>query len=43
MAPLIKSIEAPNGRQFELPTGLFINNEWGEAANGQVLASINPA
>ncbi|KAF7533172.1 hypothetical protein G7054_g7323 [Neopestalotiopsis clavispora] len=43
MAPLVRSIKAPNGRQFELPTGLFINNEWVEAANGQVLASINPA
>ncbi|EKJ72513.1 hypothetical protein FPSE_07394 [Fusarium pseudograminearum CS3096] len=43
MAPPTAHISAPNGRKFDLPTGIFINNEWVESSNGQKLSSINPA
>lgn len=41
MSVLTKKLDAPNGRTIELPTGLFINNEFlpGHAAQ---IASINP-
>ncbi|UPL01769.1 hypothetical protein LCI18_012703 [Fusarium solani-melongenae] len=41
MSALTKKLDAPNGRTIELPTGLFINNEFlpGQAIQ---IASINP-
>lgn len=43
MSPPTVIIKAPNGREITLNTGLFINNQWVEASNGQTLQSINPA
>ncbi|KFA80082.1 hypothetical protein S40288_08209 [Stachybotrys chartarum IBT 40288] len=43
MSSSVVKINAPNGRVIDLPTGLFINNEFVDSANGQTLASINPA
>lgn len=42
MAGLEVSLTAPNGKQFALPTGLFINNEFVKASSGAKLTSINP-
>ncbi|OGM41666.1 hypothetical protein ABOM_009952 [Aspergillus bombycis] len=41
--PLTVSLTAPNGRKIELPTGLFINNEWVMATKKGTITSINPA
>lgn len=35
-------ITAPNGRTYQQPTGLFINNEFVESA-GQKIESLDPA
>ncbi|KAK5203310.1 mitochondrial aldehyde dehydrogenase [Exophiala xenobiotica] len=37
------TLNAPNGREFFQPTGLFINNEWVESSDGGKLESVNPA
>ncbi|KAF3000919.1 hypothetical protein E8E13_008510 [Curvularia kusanoi] len=36
------SLTAPNGIQWEQPTGLFINNEFVASASGSTLETINP-
>jgi aldehyde dehydrogenase (NAD+) len=36
-------LEAPNGRRYTQPTGLFINNEFVRSSNGQTITSIDPA
>ncbi|PYH47330.1 aldehyde dehydrogenase family protein [Aspergillus saccharolyticus JOP 1030-1] len=36
-------LTAPNGRQYDQPIGLFINNEFVPSKSGDKLASINPA
>lgn len=41
-AGLIATLTAPNGKQYEQPLGLFINNEWVPAKSGQVIKSIDP-
>ncbi|KAF5598363.1 aldehyde dehydrogenase [Fusarium pseudocircinatum] len=41
MSSLIQKLTAPNGRQIDLPTGLFINNEF-VAGRDSPLESINP-
>ena len=35
-------IAAPNGRKYNQPTGLFINNEF-VASSGQTIVSLDPA
>jgi aldehyde dehydrogenase (NAD+) len=42
MSDLSVDLTAPNGRQFKLPTGLFINNEFVKSSAGQLIATINP-
>ncbi|KAH6655843.1 aldehyde dehydrogenase domain-containing protein [Truncatella angustata] len=39
---LIVQLTAPNGRTYQQPTGLFINNEWTASADGAQITSINP-
>ncbi|KAI5284841.1 hypothetical protein KEM52_002712 [Ascosphaera acerosa] len=36
-------LTAPNGRSFELPTGIFIGNEFVKGSKGETLPSIDPA
>lgn len=36
-------LSVPNGRIYEQPTGLFINNEFVPSGSGQRLTSIDPA
>ena len=43
MSPPTAILHAPNGREIVIQTGLFINNEWVDASNGQKMESINPA
>ncbi|KAH7039721.1 aldehyde dehydrogenase domain-containing protein [Microdochium trichocladiopsis] len=40
---LIVRLTAPNGRQYDQPTGLFINNEWVASSDGGKITSINPS
>jgi aldehyde dehydrogenase (NAD(P)+) len=42
MFPMIR-LKAPNGREWDQPTGLFINNEFVDAANPTPIISIDPA
>jgi hypothetical protein len=37
------TLNAPNGKDIKVNTGLFINNEWTSAKNNAEFASINPA
>ena len=39
---LTQTLTAPNGRKYEQPTGLFINNEWTASSGNTKLTSINP-
>lgn len=41
MPSLQVDLKAPNGEQFTLPTGLFINNEF--VAGSDKITSISPA
>ena len=44
MTPRSITLKAPNGREWEQPTGLFINNEFVESTNPEnVITSIDPA
>jgi hypothetical protein len=44
MAPKTLTLKAPNGKEWEQPTGLFINNEFVESANPEnTISSIDPA
>lgn len=44
MAPKTVQLKAPNGKEWEQPTGLFINNEFVESTNpGNTISSIDPA
>jgi aldehyde dehydrogenase (NAD(P)+) len=43
MSGLTVSIEAPNGVKVDLPTGLFINNEFVKGSAGEKLTSSDPA
>ncbi|CAH0054364.1 unnamed protein product [Clonostachys solani] len=40
---LFTALQAPNGRKYEQPTGLFINNEFVASSSGQTITSIDPA
>jgi hypothetical protein len=42
MSDLTVKLKAPNGREYEQPTGLFINNEWVKSSDGKKITSINP-
>lgn len=42
MSDLAVKLKAPNGREYEQPTGLFINNEWVKSSDGKKITSINP-
>ncbi|KAK5993024.1 Aldehyde dehydrogenase [Cladobotryum mycophilum] len=42
MSNLVAQLKAPNGVEFSLPTGLFINNEFVEATSGSKITSISP-
>ncbi|TKX20013.1 aldehyde dehydrogenase-5 [Elsinoe australis] len=35
-------LTAPNGRTFDQPTGLFINNKWVQSADGKSIETVNP-
>lgn len=37
------SLTAPNGRQYDQPVGLFINNQFVSSKSGDSFATINPA
>ncbi|MBE7181956.1 MAG: aldehyde dehydrogenase family protein [Terriglobus roseus] len=39
---LVQSLVGPNGRRIELPTGLFINNEF-VASTGGTISTVNPS
>jgi len=39
---LSQTLTAPNGRKYEQPTGLFINNEWTASSKNTKFTSINP-
>lgn len=44
MAPKTVQLKAPNGKEWEQPTGLFINNEFVESTNPEnTISSIDPA
>ncbi len=36
-------LKAPNGTEFTLPTGLFINNEFVASSAGIKITSVSPA
>lgn len=42
MSLLSVELTAPNGRKYQQPTGLFVNNEWVKSSTGKTLVSINP-
>ncbi|WVF72485.1 hypothetical protein IAT40_007300 [Kwoniella sp. CBS 6097] len=41
--PTHATIDVPNLGKLEVPTGLFINNEWVESQSGKTFSTINPA
>ncbi|KAI6779260.1 aldehyde dehydrogenase (NAD(P)+) [Emericellopsis cladophorae] len=41
--PLSVDLEAPNGRKYTQPTGLFINNEFVPSSSEKTITSIDPA
>ncbi|KAI9371971.1 aldehyde dehydrogenase domain-containing protein [Aspergillus egyptiacus] len=43
MSDLNVQLTAPNGRKYEQPIGLFINNEFVPAKSGSKFATINPS
>lgn len=42
MDSLIIELEAPNGRRYSQPTGLFIDNKWTPGHRGNKIQSIDP-
>lgn len=42
MSDLTIDLTAPNGKNFTLPTGIFINNEFVKSKSGEKITSINP-
>lgn len=42
MSDLTVSLTAPNGRKYDQPIGLFINNEFVKSKKGEMIESINP-
>ncbi|CCE81997.1 Piso0_002686 [Millerozyma farinosa CBS 7064] len=41
--PLSFEVTLPDGKKYEQPTGLFINNEFVKSKSGKTIESINPA
>lgn len=39
---LVVELTAPNGRKYQQPTGLFINNEFVKSKSGGKITTINP-
>lgn len=39
---LYSDLQAPNGRSYTQPLGLFIDNEFVPSVSGNKIASINP-
>jgi aldehyde dehydrogenase (NAD+) len=42
MSDLFVELTAPNGRKYQQPRGLFINNEFVKSKSGETITSINP-
>lgn len=42
MSGLSVQLTTPNGKKYEQPTGLFINNEFVKSVSGEKITSINP-
>lgn len=42
MSDLIVNLTAPNGRKYQQPIGLFINNEFIKSKSEGKLTTINP-
>ena len=42
MSDLVVQLTAPNGRKYDQPIGLFINNEFVKSKDGGLIESINP-
>jgi aldehyde dehydrogenase (NAD+) len=42
MSDLFVELTAPNGRKYQQPRGLFINNEFVASKSGETITSINP-
>jgi aldehyde dehydrogenase (NAD(P)+) len=42
MSDITVQLTAPNGRKYDQPIGLFINNEFVPSKSGDKFASINP-
>lgn len=42
MSDLFVELTAPNGRKYQQPRGLFINNEFVASKSGETISSINP-
>ncbi|KAH7405843.1 aldehyde dehydrogenase-like protein [Phaeosphaeria sp. MPI-PUGE-AT-0046c] len=43
MSDLFVELTAPNGRKYQQPRGLFINNEFVKSKSGETITSINPS
>lgn len=41
--PLEYAVTLPDGRKYQQPSGLFINNEFVKSSSGKTIESINPA
>lgn len=39
---LAVQLNAPNGRKYSQPIGLFINNKWVKSSDGKKIETINP-
>lgn len=39
---LFRELIAPNGRRFQQPIGLWINNEWVAAKSGKFVDVVSP-
>jgi aldehyde dehydrogenase (NAD+) len=42
MSDLFVELKTPNGKTYQQPRGLFINNEFVKSKSGETLSSINP-
>ena len=42
MSDLFINLKAPNGREYNQPIGLFINNEFVKSSSGEKITTINP-
>ncbi|CDZ98335.1 nad-aldehyde dehydrogenase [Phaffia rhodozyma] len=42
-AQCFENITLPSGKQIDVPTGLFINNEWSPSSDGKTFETVDPA